>query len=163
MLPFNPKTLFTALVLTLSVVAQANPYLIKYKGVTLGEIDNLNTLKDLYLDAKATNPIVRFLLGKRHYVFYADKKPAISDAKFRRDKNQLLFALREAIAHRPKYKRFDITKEKKLVVECQQSVCHYHYFKRGSLHDSGKIEFDQNNRFFKLTEKKSGVVIVRKE
>ncbi|RUM62686.1 MAG: hypothetical protein DSZ05_09665 [Sulfurospirillum sp.] len=163
MKPFKRKILFTAFLLGAASIAQANPYLIKYKGLTLGEIDNLTTLKDLYLDAKATNPIVRLLLGKSHYVFYAGKKPEISHAKFRRDKNQLLFALREAITHRPKYKRFDITKDKKLVVACKKDVCNYQYIKKGIVNDSGIILFDEDNQFYKLTEKKSNVVIVKKK
>ncbi|GEM_PF-1685126 len=159
---FNHKALLATFALTLSI-ANASPYLIKYKGVTLGEIENLNTLNQLYLNAKATNPIVRFLLRKKRYVFYAGEKPNIADAKFRRDKNQLLFALREAIQHRPKEKIFTITKDKKLVVSCKEKVCHYYYFKHGKINDSGLIEFDDNNKFFKLTEKKSDVVIVRKK
>lgn len=157
----NKKALLT-LAFTLSI-ANASPYLIKYRGVTLGEIENLNTLNKLYLNAKATNPIVRFILRKKRFVFYAGKKPNIEDAKFRRDKNQLLFALREAIVHRPKEKTFTIKGDKKLKVFCQEKSCHYKYFKHGKMKDSGLIEFDDNNEFYKLTEKKSDVVIIKKK
>ena len=158
---FNKKSLVTTFFLTLSI-ANASPYLIKYKGVTLGEIENLDTLNKLYLNAKATNPIVRFLLRKKRYVFYAGEKPNITDAKFRRDKNQLLFALREAIKYHPKEKTFTITNDKKLMVSCKDKTCHYYYYKHGRIDDSGLIEFDNNNNFFKLTEKKANVVIVKK-
>jgi len=154
------KTTILTLSLTLSI-AQAD-YYIKYKGVKLGEIENLNTLKDLYLNAKATNPVVRFLLGKNRYVFYADKKPKIDDAKFRKDKNQLLFALREAISHRPAHKEFQIRGDRKLIVSCKANLCEYKYYKKGKFKDSGIIEFDQNGEFYKLTEKNSNVVIIKK-
>ena len=158
----NHKALISTFVFTLSI-ANASSYLIKYKGVTLGEIENLNTLQKLYLNAKATNPIVRFLLHKKRFVFYGGEKPNITDAKFKRDKNQLLFALREAIKSRPKEKTFTIKGDKKITVSCKNRNCHYNYFKHGKIKDSGLIEFDDNNEFFKLTEKKSDVVIVRKQ
>jgi hypothetical protein len=157
------KYTFTAIAISMTFsFAQAESYYIKYQGIKLGEIENLSTLKDLYLNAKATNPFVRFLLGKDRYVFYADKKPPIKDAKFRKDKNQLLFALREAITHRPKQKVFNIRGDRKLIVECKDNICQYKYYKHNKFKDSGIIEFDENNNFFKLTEKKSDVVIVRK-
>ncbi len=155
------KYAFLALALTFSL-SQADTYFIKYKGVKLGEIETLSTLKDLYLNAKATNPIVRFLLGKDRYVFYADVKPNIKNAKFKKDKNQLLFALREAIIHRPDHKVFQLRGDRKLIVECLGKRCQYKYYKKGEFRDSGIIEFDQDNNFYRLTEKKSDVVIVKK-
>ncbi len=154
------KTTLLTLSLTFTL-AQAD-YFIKYKGVKLGEIQNLDTLKDLYLNAKATNPVVRFLLGKDRYVFYAGEKPSVPDAKFRKDKNQLLFALREAITHRPEHKEFQIRGNRKLVVSCKDNLCQYKYYKNDKYKDSGIIEFDKEGNFYKLTEKNSNVVIVKK-
>ncbi len=157
------KITFIALLFSSALLNAGESYIIKYKGITLGEIENINTIQNLYLNAKATNPFVRLILGKSRYVFYDGKKPNIADAKFRKDKNQLLFALKEAINHQPKHRVFTIKGDRKLIVECSQKICRYKYYKRGMFKDSGIIEFDQNNTFYKLTEKNAHVVIQRKK
>jgi len=157
------KTAFTAFIFSSTLLYAGESYIIKYNGITLGEIENINTIQNLYLNAKATNPFVRLILGKSRYVFYDGVKPKIADAKFRRDKNKLLFALKEAINHRPKHRIFNIKGNKKLIVECSQKICRYKYYKHGKFKDSGVIEFDQNDTFYKLTEKNAHVVIQRKK
>ncbi len=157
------KTAFAALLSSSILLYAGDTYTIKYNGITLGEIENINTIQKLYLNAKATNPFVRIILGKSRYVFYDGQKPKITDAKFRRDKNKLLFALREAINHHPKHRVFTIKGDRKLVVSCKERLCRYQYYKHNQFKDSGIIEFDQNNTFYKLTEKNANVVIQRKK
>ncbi|HHD77589.1 MAG TPA: hypothetical protein ENK93_05855 [Campylobacteraceae bacterium] len=143
--------------------AHATEYLIQYKGVTLGDIDNLTqTINKLYLKAEVTNIIAKLLLRKKYFVFYENEKPDLSNAKFRRDKNNVLLALREAIERRPAHREYPSPGEKKLVLECSDNLCHYVFYKKKKIEGKGKIEFDGNNQFYRLTEIKNGVVIKRK-
>jgi len=138
--------------------ANAQSYYIQYKGIKLGEIENLNTLKELYLNAKVTNFIAKLLLNKDRFVFYGGEKPRIAHAKYRKDKNQILFALYEAITNRPVHKEY-IIKTKKLILECHEKECHYTFYKKHEVKGKGLILFDKNNQFYKLTEDLTGVVI----
>ncbi len=150
-------------ILTALTTANASEYYIKYKGIRLGEIKTLETLKDRYLDAKVTNFIAKLLLRKKRFVFYEGNEPNIKDAKFRKDKNKILFALYEAIKTRPKYKKYTINDTKYLTLICNDSTCTYTFVKKGAVKGQGLIEFDKNREFLKLTEQLSDVVIAREE
>ncbi len=144
-------------------VAHAAQYTIQYKGVTLGDIDNLpQTISKLYLKAEVTNIIAKLLLRKKYFVFYEGEKPHIPDAKYRKDKNNVLLALREAIERRPAHRVYPSPKEKKLVLECNDKECRYIFYRKNKVKGKGKIVFDKNNQFYELTEIKNGVVIRRK-
>ena len=158
------KQTIAALLLAASLSAiQAAEYTIQYKGITLGDIDNLSeTIDRLYLKAEVTNIIAKLLLRKKYFVFYAADKPHVENAKYRKDKNSVLYALKEAIYNRPAHKVYPSSKGKKLVLECAGKECRYTFYRRDKIKGKGKIEFDRNNRFYELTEIKSGVVIRRK-
>ncbi len=156
---YQHLVLATLVASTLS--ARADHYTITFKGIKLGEIQTLQTLKKHYLDAKVTNFIAKILLRKNHFVFYDDYKPIIKDAKFRKDKNKILFVLSEAITHRPTYKKYILKNKKEIVLTCRDKQCSYIFKKRGSIKGEGIISFDKNNQFYLLKEKISDVVISR--
>ena len=158
----NIKYKVAAVTLTAAItVSNAGNYYIKYKGIKLGEIKSLETLKERYLDAKVTNFIAKLLLRKKRFVFYEGTRPNIKEAKFRKDKNKILFALYEAIKTRPKYKKYTINDKKYLTLICNDNACTYTFMKRGSIKGQGLIEFDKNREFTKLTEQLSDVVIAK--
>jgi hypothetical protein len=151
------------LVSALSWAQAAEKYAIEYRGIKLGEITDMTTLEQLYLKSKVTNFIAKLLLGKEYFVFYADHKPNITHAKFRKDKNHILLALREAIKSHPKHAEFPGAKKgSKLILECNTNICNYRYIKGGRITGIGKIYFDKKSKFYKLTEEKNKVVIKRK-
>ena len=137
-------------------------YDIKYRGITLGEIQTLSTLESGYLKAKVTNPIVKIMLGKKNFVFYDTNKPDISDTKYKRDSKKILFALKTAIEQKPSNEKFIIDTKRYIVLKCQNKVCSFDYYTSGKHNAEGKIEFDKDGKFVKLTEKKSSVVIERR-
>ena len=57
------------LVILVATLSFASTYSIKYKGITLGKIDTLRTLKDDYFTARVTNSIVKFLMRKDYFIF----------------------------------------------------------------------------------------------
>ncbi len=145
-----------------STLLYADSYYIKYKGTTLGEIDTLSTLKNDYLKARVTNFIVKLLLRKKYYIFYDGKKPQSEDTKFRKDNKKIIFALKSAIAQKPKNKRFDIDKTRYITLKCKKNICKFDYFSSGQHNATGDIEFLPNGDFYRLKENKSSLEIVKK-
>ncbi len=153
------KRFILFILMTLSLYA--SNYEIKYKGITLGKIESLDTLSQNYLKAKVSNPIVKMLLRKDYYVFYDGNKPDVKRAKFRKDNKKILFALKTAIELKPKNQNFIIDNKRNIVLKCQEENCTFDYFSSGKHNAHGIIEFDKNGEFSKLTETKSKVVIER--
>ncbi len=156
------KYTLAALLLSTTLSLHASHYTIQYKGVTLGEINDISTVKSLYLKAKVTNFLAKLLLRHKYFVFYSGTKPQIKDAKYRKDKNNVLFALNEAIKQRPEHKEYPSERGKKLLLECSNDICHYTFYKKSKITGKGKITFDKNGEFYELIEEKNGVVIRRK-
>jgi len=154
------KKLLILLSFIITVYAQSS-YSIKYKGITLGKIDTLSTLKDNYLKARVTNGIVRLLLGKKYYVFYDGNQPKSEDTKFRSDNKKILFALKTAIKERPTNEKFIIDSKRYITLKCNQNLCKFDYYTSGKHKATGDIEFLQNGEFFRLKEKKSSLEIVK--
>ena len=156
------KKIVIMIMLTLSLQAFSSTYDVKYKGVRLGEIRDLSTLEDLYLKAEVTSRVARFLLGKDSVVFYAgDKKPDVAKAKFKKDKKMMLFAFKESLKNRPKFKRFEISPIKNITLSCQGNSCQFFYYKNNKINGKGTIRFDDDNNFLSLSEELSDVEIVR--
>lgn len=150
------------LLLVSAVALHAEQYTINYKGITLGTIDDLSTVNQLYLKARVTNLVAKLLLGHKYFVFYGGEKPHISDAKYRKDKNNVLFALNEAIHVKPRHKVYPSPKEKKLIIDCQKERCEYVFYRKNRIKGKGEILFDQNGQFYQLLEEKSSVLIKRR-
>ena len=139
---------------------QADSYLIKYKGITLGKIENLSTLNQNYLKAKVTNSIVRFMMKKDFFVFYDSKKPNFSKTKYRKDNKKIIYALKEAIASKPSYEDVQIDEKRHITLSCKEKICKFDYYSDGHHNANGKIEF-RNEKFYRLTEEKSSLEIVK--
>ncbi len=147
----------------LSWAEAAEKYTIEYRGIKLGEISDISSVEQLYLKARVTNFLARLLLGKGHFVFYGGEKPSVSDAKYRKDKNHILLALREAIKAHPRHAEFPgAKKSSRLILECNGTICNYRYIKRGKITGIGKIYFNKKMKFYELTEERNRVVIKRK-
>jgi hypothetical protein len=148
------------LILLLATISFASTYSIKYKGITLGRIDSLKTLKDDYLKARVTNSIVRFMMRKDYFIFYGDKKPESQKTKYKHDNKKIIFALKRAIKFRPSNEEFIIDDTRKIILKCIDNVCSFDYYSKGSHNAEGIIEF-RDNKFYRLNEKKSSLEIIK--
>jgi len=155
------KKILIMMIVTLGLQASSAKYDVNFRGMTLGEIDDLSTVKSLYLKAKVTSRIARFMLGKDNLVYYGGEKPDIKNSKYKRDKKMMLFAFAQSLEERPKYKRYDINQNKYITLECQGSVCRFNYYKNENIDGKGKISFDEKNDFVSLTEELTHFEIVR--
>ncbi len=140
----------------------AATYDVNFKGMTLGEVTDISTIKDLYLKARVTSGMARFLLGKDHLVYYSgEKKPDIKKSKFKRDKKMMLYAFSQSLSERPKFKRYDINDIKNITLSCADKACEFIYYKNNHVDGRGKILFDENNEFMRITEELTDFEIVR--
>lgn len=151
------KKLILLMILLSSIFA--DNYFIKFKGITLGKIDTLDTLSQNYLKAKVTNSIVRMMLGHDYYVFYDGAEPKVEDAKFRSDNKKILFALNEAIKSKPINNDYIIDKDRHITLSCAGDMCKFDYYSKNEHRAQGEITFDSMGKFKKLVEKKSTLVI----
>ncbi len=106
------KFLLTLLLLTNFAFAD---YTIKYQGLTLGNIENFDTIKDNYLVANVTNTIARFLLGKDKFVFYNEDyigKKDDENTKYKKDKYAIVYILNKAFSNNTKDERIEVKKDK---------------------------------------------------
>ncbi len=139
--------------------ANAGNYDIKFKGIKLGEIETLDTLKENYLKAEVTSGIARFFIRHDNFVFHGGDKPTVKDAKFRRDKNMLLFAFLQSLTEKPKHKVYKINDIKTMTIECDSNECRFIYNKAGRIKGRGIVSFDDNGEFVKLREEIASVEI----
>jgi hypothetical protein len=142
--------------------ANAGNYNIKFKGIKLGEIATLDTLKDNYLKAEVTSRIARFFIRHDNFVFHGGDKPSVSDAKYRKDKNLILFAFYQSLTEKPKHKLYKINDVKSMTLDCTDSECIFIYNKKGKVKGRGSILFDKDGAFIKLEEEIASVEISRK-
>jgi len=148
--------------MALSLHASSAKYDVNFRGMTLGEVTDISTVKDLYLKAAVTSRVARFLLGKDNLVYYgSETKPDIKKSKFKRDKKMMLYAFSQSLTERPKFKRYEISDNKNITLSCKEKVCEFIYYKNNHIDGKGKILFDKNDEFVSITEELTNFEIVR--
>jgi hypothetical protein len=152
------------MILLLSTILNANAgnYDIRFKGIKLGEIETLDTLKDNYLKAEVTSRIARFFIRHDNFVFHGGEKPKIKDAKYRKDKNLILFAFYQSLTEKPKHKVYKISDVKTMTLDCSDDECKFIYNKKGKIKGKGTISFDKDGNFVSLKEEIASVLISKK-
>ena len=149
------------LLMVLGLQAKTPVYDVNFRGMTLGEVRDLSTIKDLYLNAKVTSRVARFLLGENRLVYYGGDKPNIGDAKFKKDKKMILYAFSQSLDAKPKFKRFTINENKNITLACEKQECTFIYYRHGEVGGEGKISFDEQGNFLRITEEMSNFEIVK--
>ncbi|UTJ07435.1 hypothetical protein [Arcobacter roscoffensis] len=144
------KILITTILL--ASFAFAN-YTIKFKGITLGEIENFKSLEHNYLEAKVTNSIARFLLGKDKFVFYNEdfkNKKNDENTKYKKDKYAIIYILKKAMANDVKTEKLEVKKDKFITVSFDENF-KFVYDSKGRIKSEGYLEM-KDNSLLKLVE-----------
>ncbi len=149
------------IIMALTLDASAYRYDVNFRGITLGEVTDISTVKDLYLKAKVTSRVARFLLGKDNLIYYGGEKPKIKKSKFKKDKKMMLYAFSQSLSERPKFKRYEISNIKNITLSCKDKTCEFIYYKNNHVDGKGKISFDENGEFVRITEELTNFEIVR--
>lgn len=150
-------------VLLLANLAFAN-YSIKFKGITLGEIENFDSLKENYLEAKVTNSIARFLLGKDKFVFYNEDFNGIKNketTKYKKDNYAIIYILKKAMANDVKAEKIEVKKDKYITVTYDKNY-KFIYNSKGRIKSEGFLEM-KDNTLLKLIENVNGIEISKKQ
>ena len=131
------KYIFTVLIL--ATFANAS-YSIYFTGIKLGDIENFNTLKDNYLEAKVTNSVARFLLGKDKFVYYDEDdytgKKDDENTKYKKDKYGIITILKKASSNDLKNERIIVKKDKYVDVELKENY-KFKYTSKGKIKSDG--------------------------
>ena len=144
------RILITTLLLTSFAFAN---YTIKFKGITLGEIENFKSLEENYLEAKVTNSIARFLLGKDKFVFYNEdfkNKKSDKNTKYKKDKYAIIYILKKAMANDVKTEKLEVKKDKFITVSFDENF-KFVYDSKGRIKSEGYLEM-KDNSLLKLVE-----------
>jgi len=145
--------------LYISSYASAN-YKITYKNITLGDIKNMDTIKEGYLIAVPASSWMKYILGFDKYALYEDsKKPKINgDVKYKKDKYMLLTVIYKLGIDR---KSQILRKNNKiLAINCYGYKCNYIVTKEGSdIKDKGHIYYDKQNNLQEICDYKSSICI----
>ncbi|MAD41250.1 MAG: hypothetical protein CL623_02520 [Arcobacter sp.] len=153
------KFLLTLLLLTNFAFAS---YTIKYQGLTLGNIDNFDTIKDNYLEANVTNKIARFLLGKDKFVFYNEDykgKKDDSNTKYKKDKYAIVYILKKAFSNNTENERIEVKKDKFIDVKFDKNF-KFIYNSKNRIKSKGYFEM-KDGKLETLIEDINSIKIVK--
>lgn len=153
------KTLLLLLLINFSFAK----YLVYYQGIKLGEAENLDCIKNNYLEAKVTNSIARFLLGKDIFVFYNDeyKGKFNPNTKYKKDNRAIIYLLKKATQNNIKDKeRVVFKKDKYIDVIKQKNKNEYKfvYYSNGRIKSKGYFII-KNNQLQILKEETNHIEI----
>lgn len=151
--------LLTLLLLTNFAFAS---YTIKYQGLTLGNIENFDTIKDNYLEATVTNKIARLLLGKDKFVFYNEDyigKKDDENTKYKKDKYAIVYILKKAAANNTKDERIEVKKDKFIDVKFDKNF-NFIYNSRNRIKSKGYFEM-KDGELETLIEEINSIKIIK--
>lgn len=100
----------------------ANNYIVKYEGMTIGMIENLDTVKENYIKIKMDSFLARMKNeGKDYLILYKNNKPVLKkideDCNFQLDKEDYITLIKESINNEGllKNKKTELKVENKVV------------------------------------------------
>lgn len=91
-------------------------YDVIYNDMKLGEIQNIDTIEDDYIEIDVTSKLAKFFLSKDKFVYHTDKFNENSkdkdNAKYKKDRYQILNIIRLSTTQDITYKKFKIEEDK---------------------------------------------------
>ena len=153
------KFLLTLLLLTNIAFAS---YTIKYQGLTLGDIENFDTLENNYLEANVTNKIARFLLGKDKFVFYNEDyvgKKDDENTKYKKDNYAIVYILNKAFSNNKEDERIEVKKNKFIDVKFDKNF-KFIYNSKNRIKSKGYFEM-KDGELQSLIESVNSIEIIK--
>ena len=149
--------------LTFSLYA-SNKYIVSYEDMTLGNIQDINTLKDGYLIAIPSNSFLKFILGFDKYIIYEknSKPEVLGDTKYDLDKYNIIHIVNKLSQKREKKQIIKI-KNETIIILCENNDCTYTRFHRKKNKTyNGEISFTKNNKLKSICDKQNNICIKQK-
>ena len=153
------KVLFVCLVLTSMLQAK---YTVFYRGISIAEIDDVNSIHQEYLRLKITSSVYRLITMQPYVCYYFGGKPEFPDTKFHMDYQRYLAVFKMILEERPAYQKLLVCGENDVVIQCPlHDACTYVYDEAGQPFSKGTIIFDENDEIYSIEESHNHVKIVR--
>jgi effector-binding domain-containing protein len=135
---------FILLLLLFTSVLNAK-YIVYYRGFSIAEIDDLNTIHQTYIRAKVTSSIYRVITGKPYVLYYFGNKPEFKDTKYRVDWQRYITVFKILIEEKPPFQELLVNDENDVVIKCpNHKLCEFTYYEQGKLFSTGTVTFDDN-------------------
>lgn len=140
----------------------SSTYYVTYGSITLGDIKNIDTIKDGYLIATPSSSFIKFILGFDNYVIYQEnKKPKVKgDTKYKKDKYLILNLINKLQLKREKKQTFKKNNQS-ITILCKNDICTY-IRKNLSKNKTykGRIIF-KNDKFISICDNQDDICIKR--
>ncbi len=120
-------------------------YSILFNEIKLGEINSFDTLEKDYIKIKVTNPIAKFMLGKKELIYFNSsfKQDKTSTIYYKKDKYEIINVLKGAISNELEDKKIFFNKKSYLDIKYDKNY-KFSYFSKGRVKTSGEIDIFQN-------------------
>ncbi|CAA6802250.1 MAG: Unknown protein [uncultured Campylobacterales bacterium] len=154
-------------ILTFSLYSQE--FSIELKGMDIGKIDDITTIKKGYLKAKAKNFLVRIFLGEKYLILYDDRftKNNQKNIKYKKDSHKILFLISYVLNNEISKKPFkiDISSQKYIIARLTYDVNNtqridYDYYSKNKLKSKGYVE-THNKTFEEFVNITNGIKITK--
>lgn len=160
------KKLFYFIIFLASTNLLATNYSLIYTGIKVGQIENINTLNDKYVDIDVTNGLAKMLLGKNKLTFYEEgtiKDLNLTDRKYKKDRHSIIKLLGKAINNKIIEETIEFDKDKKIEIKKENEAKFiYKYYRKNELKSFGELSFKENN-FVSLEDKKNNLTIIKEK
>jgi len=137
-------------------------YDVIYNNVKLGEIKDMETIKNDYIEIKLTSKLVKFFSSKEKYVLHNDnfegKQTNQKDIKYKKDKYQVLNIVKLSKEQNVKYKKFDISKDKYIELWHDKKY-HFKYTSKKTVKSEGYLTV-KDHTLLSLIDTKNNIQII---
>jgi len=149
------------LFLLVSSIVQAK-YTVTYRGFTIAEIDDVNSLHQEYLRLKVTSSVYKLMSGEPYVCYYFGGKPDFAQTKFHMDYQRYLAVFKIILEQRPTYQQLLVCGENDVIIQCPtRDVCTYVYDEAGKPFSKGTILFDENDEIYSIEDTHNHAKIVK--
>ncbi len=138
-------------------------YDVVYNNIKVGEIRNLETIKEDYLEIDVTSGLVKFLFSKDKFVVYNEdyngKLEKEKRIKYKKDKYQILHIIHLATTQGVDYKKIDIEKDKYIELLFDEKY-YYKYTSKNRIKSEGYL-IVKDNKLVSLVDIKNNIQIIK--
>lgn len=152
----------TVLILIMMISSVFANYSVSYSNLKLGIIENINTVEQNYFKAKVSNPMARFLLGKKELIYFNDdyKETKINKkAKYKKDKYFIIEILKKALSNSLEEGKIFIKKDKYIDIKKDKNYS-FEYISKGKVKSYGKIVL-KDLKLISLIDEKNNIKILK--
>ncbi len=137
-------------------------YTVSYRGFSIAEIDDVNSIHQEYLRLKVTSSVYRLMSGEPYVCYYFGGKPDFDKTKFHMDYQRYLAVFKIILEQRPSYQQLLVCGENDVIIQCPtREACTYVYDEAGKPFSKGIILFDENDEIYSIEDTHNHAKIIK--